>query len=118
MNVLRKSLLTVTAVFALAPAAAIALPSQGFDICIDTTHCNRSSAVGPFASTCGRAGYCEQPVHASFAPSASTQTCTEEPREVEQSTSAAVSCSGFVSWWLCTKNGCYWDEAASVCLDS
>lgn len=115
MNVLRKSLLTVTAVFALAPAAAVALPLEGSDICIDTT---QSSAVGPVASTCSRADKCEQPIDASFAPFASTQTCTEEQQEVEQSASSAVRCSGFVSWWLCTKNGCYWDEAASVCLDA
>ncbi|RKH28723.1 hypothetical protein D7Y13_16135 [Corallococcus praedator] len=117
MNVLRKRLLIVIATFALAPAAAIALPSQCSDICIDTTHCGPSSGIGPVASSLGHAGSCEQPVHASFASSASTQTCTEEQREVEQSTTAAVRCSGFVSWWLCTKNGCYWDDTAAVCLD-
>ncbi|RKH68904.1 hypothetical protein [Corallococcus llansteffanensis] len=117
MNVLRNRLLAVTAVFALAPAAAIALPTQCSDICIDTTHCSPSSAIGPVASSSGHAGYCEQPVHASFAFSASTQTCTEEQREVEQSTTAAVRCSGFVSWWLCAKNGCSWDEAAAMCFD-
>jgi hypothetical protein len=57
MHVLRKSLMSVAAVLAMAPAAAVALPPQCSEICYTTVNCNKFCAEGTRTTTCGAAGY-------------------------------------------------------------
>ncbi|WP_223632870.1 hypothetical protein [Corallococcus sp. EGB] len=56
MNALKKSLLSVAAVLAVAPASAFAYPPQCWDVC--TGICTQPCYEGTFRTTCGDAGYC------------------------------------------------------------
>ncbi|RKG57603.1 hypothetical protein D7X30_19075 [Corallococcus sp. AB011P] len=63
MNALKKSLLAVAAVLAVAPASAFALPLQCWDTCEGI--CDDPCFLGTRLTTCGAAGYCFQPAQPS-----------------------------------------------------
>ncbi|NOK15755.1 hypothetical protein [Corallococcus carmarthensis] len=58
MNALRKSLMAVAAVFAVAPAAAFAYPPQCWDVCESDRYCDAPCYEGTHRTTCGDGGYC------------------------------------------------------------
>lgn len=75
MNALRKSLMAVAAVLAVAPAAALAYPPQCMDVC--TQYCAQPCYEGTYRTTCGDSGFC-------FAPA---QPANETASVAEQQTS-------------------------------
>ena len=78
MNTLRKSLLAVTAVFSLSPAAAFAYPPQCDEVCfVPLPACGTVCYFGTSEqTTCGDVGWC-------FAPSPTPSVQTTSAMEVE-----------------------------------
>ncbi|RKG69123.1 hypothetical protein D7V80_09995 [Corallococcus sp. CA054B] len=65
MNALKQSLMAVAAVFAVAPAAAVAYPPQCWDVC--QGYCDQICYEGTYRTTCGESVGC-------FSPSPSEET--------------------------------------------
>jgi hypothetical protein len=99
MRMLKKTLLTVSAVLSLVPMVALAYPPQCFEICNDTVACSESCAVGPRTwTTCGDYDprLCSSFVASPTEPTASvtadgarrddgaSQVCSEEDQAAEQ----------------------------------
>lgn len=84
MNVLKKSLLAVTAVLTVVPASAFALPLQCWDTCEGI--CDDPCYIGTRLTTCGAAGYCFQPAQ----PSQETASVSSE--QSQGSDDAALVC--------------------------
>jgi hypothetical protein len=84
MNMLRKSLLAVTAVFSLAPTAVFAYPPQCDEICFsETASCGTLCYFGIYEqTTCGEAGYCYAPSSASTESTTSVTEAAEDAAPV------------------------------------
>ncbi|MBZ4329352.1 hypothetical protein NR800_11345 [Corallococcus interemptor] len=80
MNALRKSLMAVSAVLAVAPAAAFAYPPQCDDVC--RVYCSGPCYEGTYRTTCEESGWC-------FAPAPSEETASVS---TEQSKDTAPVC--------------------------
>jgi hypothetical protein len=87
MNMLRKSLLAVTAVFSLSPAAAFAYPPQCDEVCFGTAaSCGTLCYFGTHErTTCGEVGWCFAP---SPAPSVQTTSVNEEASHQAEDTAS------------------------------
>ena len=84
MNALRKSLLAVSAVLAVAPAAAFAYPPQCMDVCLEHG-CVGPCYEGTYRTTCEEAGWC-------FAPAPSEETAAVSVEQTQQSEDVAPVC--------------------------
>lgn len=84
MNALRKSLLAVTAVLSVAPAAAFAYPPQCMDVCLDYG-CVGPCYEGTYRTTCEESGWC-------FAPAPSEETVAVSVDQTLQSEDDALVC--------------------------
>ncbi|MBN9684760.1 MULTISPECIES: hypothetical protein [unclassified Corallococcus] len=94
MNALKKSLMAVAAVFAVAPAAAFAYPPQCMDVC-PARGCTGPCYEGTFRTTCEEAGWCFAPAPSEETASVSTQqsedtapVCDADHPATEQTPSA------------------------------
>ncbi|MHA7631596.1 hypothetical protein [Corallococcus sp. M7] len=71
MNALRKSLMAVSAVLAVAPAAAFAYPPQCDEVCFD--YCLDVCYEGTYRTSCEAAGWCSAFTHSEETASVSTE---------------------------------------------
>ncbi|AFE05887.1 hypothetical protein COCOR_04550 [Corallococcus coralloides DSM 2259] len=84
MNALKKSLMAVAAVFAVAPSAAFAYPPQCWDVCVG--YCDQICYEGTYRTTCGDVVGC-------FAPAQpSEETASVSTEQAQQSEDAALVC--------------------------
>ncbi|CAM4036724.1 hypothetical protein HRD49_26860 [Corallococcus exiguus] len=83
MNALRKSLMAVSAVLAVAPAAAFAYPPQCDEVCL--VHCAGPCYEGTYRTSCEESGWC-------FAPAPSEETASVSSEQSQRSEDAAPVC--------------------------
>ncbi|NPC69650.1 hypothetical protein HPP05_07805 [Corallococcus exiguus] len=83
MNALRKSLMAVSAVLAVAPTAAFAYPPQCDEVCL--VHCAGPCYEGTYRTSCEESGWCS-----GAAPSKETASVSSE--QSQQSEEAAPVC--------------------------
>ncbi|RKG54523.1 hypothetical protein D7X30_28800 [Corallococcus sp. AB011P] len=83
MNALRKSLMAVSAVLAVAPAAAFAYPPQCDEVCFE--YCLDTCYEGTYRTSCEAAGWCS-------ASAPSNETASISPEQSQRSEDTAPVC--------------------------